>query len=704
MLQDTRNTKFGAAGAAKEIDLLAVLGAVWREKLTVLLCVTLMVGLGGYYAFFAAVPKYASTTSLKVELQAPPIVDIEAIVGGSSTEDSAMNTEVDVIRSRGVLEQLVQDLDLTADPEFNPALRPLPLVSVESLVRHVKDRLGLPSSEDLILSPEQETLNQTVDIVGEAVTATVRRDRYIFDITATTTSRAKSMAIADRLAELYIADQIQQKYRMTENAVTWLSDRVAELELELREREQALKDFRTSTDIVNLQAVEALNRQLADARARLSAAQADAAASEAQMRSIRIARDAGDADALLAIAGDETDPSAAAVISHVDSTLRSTSTAFDRQQRQVDLLARSVERLEEEVAVQSEDMSQLQQLERELQATRTLYETFLARRKEATVQLGLQNADSRILSAAVPGRYIEPRKSVIFVLSLAMGLVLGGSLVFARQFIDRGFRTGDVLESETGLEIIGQIPVMPIRRRNQLLTYLTEKPTSAACEAIRNLRTSVLLSSMDKPPQIIMSTSSVPGEGKTTQAVSLAHNLANLGKKVLLIEGDVRRRTLNEYFRGVAARSSGGGIVAALTGTGASFERLLVTDPRLNADILLGEKSKVNAADIFSSETFHAFLERLRETYDFIVIDTPPVLVVPDARVIGQHVDAIIFNVAWNRTSRTQVKEALRLLETVNLTPSGLVLSQIDVSAMKRYGHGGKHGTYGNYGSAYYDA
>ena len=79
-------------------------------------------------------------------------------------------------------------------------------------------------------------------------------------------------------------------------------------------------------------------------------------------------------------------------------------------------------------------------------------------------------------------------------------------------------------------------------------------------------------------------------------------------------------------------------------------------------------------------------------------------LVVPDARVIGQHADAIIFNVAWNRTSRAQVKEALRQLETVGLTPSGLVLSQIDVAAMKRYGHGGKHGAYGTYGNAYYDA
>ena len=166
----------------------------------------------------------------------------------------------------------------------------------------------------------------------------------------------------------------------------------------------------------------------------------------------------------------------------------------------------------------------------------------------------------------------------------------------------------------------------------------------------------------------------------------------------------MRRRTLNEYFKGVSARSSGDGIVAALTSSGASFERLLVSDPRLKADILLGEKSTVNAADIFSTKTFHAFLERLRETYDFIVIDTPPVLVVPDARVIGQHVDAIIFNVAWNRTSRAQVKEALRQLETVGLTPSGLVLSQIDVAAMKRYGHGGKHGAYGTYGNAYYDA
>ena len=106
---------------------------------------------------------------------------------------------------------------------------------------------------------------------------------------------------------------------------------------------------------------------------------------------------------------------------------------------------------------------------------------------------------------------------------------------------------------------------------------------------------------------------------------------------------------------------------------------------------------------MFSSTRFLNFLGTLRKTYDFIVIDTPPVLVVPDARVIGQHVDAIIFNVAWDRTNKLQVREALRLLSTVNLKADGLVLAQIDPAGMKRYGYGGKYGSYAAYGSAYYE-
>ena len=230
------------------------------------------------------------------------------------------------------------------------------------------------------------------------------------------------------------------------------------------------------------------------------------------------------------------------------------------------------------------------------------------------------------------------------------------------------------------------------------MEYLRSKSTSAASEAIRNLRTSILLSDVDNPPKIIMSTSSIPGEGKTTQAISLAHNLAGLDKKVLLIEGDIRRRTFSQYME----NSSTGGLVSVVSGE-LSIEDAVVCDTGLGVDVLMGDKSSINAADLFSSTKFRNFLTAAREAYDFVIIDTPPVLVVPDARVIGHLVDSIIYTVNWDKTTKAQVLDGLRQFSSVGLRVSGLVLAQIDARGMKRYGYGDGYGAYAAYGKGYYD-
>ena len=138
-----------------------------------------------------------------------------------------------------------------------------------------------------------------------------------------------------------------------------------------------------------------------------------------------------------------------------------------------------------------------------------------------------------------------------------------------------------------------------------------------------------------------------------------------------------------------------------LTGE-AKVEEAVYRHPGLDADILMGDKSSINAADLFSSDAFGAFVAAMRERYDMVIIDTPPVLVVPDARIIARAADAVLFTVRWDRTSRPQVEDALRLFESVGQKVTGLILSQISPSGMKRYGYGGKYGSYSAYGSRYY--
>ena len=716
MLEKVKNTarasaqtSYSAAAEDDEIDLIEIFTALWRGKWIILAAGVLLTVLGAYYAFRVAVPKYTSTASVVLQVNAEPFVDIESVVSGVSSETSSLNTEIQVIRSRGLIEKLVKQLDLTADPEFNRALIPQSKYSISNLKKQISSLMGSPSKND---GPDLDAqFTSTVTETRSAITASILRSTYVFEISATTTNTAKSQLIANTLANLYIQDQIDTKFLATEKAVTWLSEKVTELEIELRKQEENLKSLRSNTDLIGEEALQALNRQLIDVRDRLVETQADLVLSEARLAKITELQESGDKSSLVNLLGD---PSLRQIFNRLTDGSDATEKLFEdrlallttraqneklRLEQQIATLSGAVDRQQKSIELQSRDLVELQELERELEATKILYQTFLTRLKETTVQRGLQNADSRVLSEALLGRYVEPKKSLILMLSAVLGLMSGAGFVLFKQFVHSGFRTAEELEEHTGLPILGQIPKMEITRRDQLIDYLNTKSTSAASEAIRNLRTSVLLSDIDTPPQVIMSTSSVPGEGKTTQAISLAHNLSGMGRKVLLVEGDIRRRTFNEYFDGSGKR---GGVLTAMTGD-APIEDLIIRDSRMNVDILMGEKSTANAADVFSSAKFKEFIRNAREQYDVVIIDTPPVLVVPDARVIGQSVDAIVFTVAWDRTTKSQITESIRQFATANLSLTGLVLSQVDPKGMRRYGYGGRYGAYAAYGEGYYD-
>jgi len=681
-----------------EIDLMELFRALWRGKWVIALSALVAVVLGGYYAVGVAEPQYRATAQLTLEVRTGQVVDLESVMTGVSTEQAALNTEIEIITSRRILGKLVDERDLTRDPEFNPALEP-----PSALARARGVLAGWLGGSDGAGTPgeayEKTPRDKAIDILRQKLSASVQRDTYVFNISATTGDAEKSARILNTLADLYLQEQIAVKFEATEQAVAWLSKRVTELEADLREKEDTLKAARSETELISPEALEGLNLQAKNLRERLEEMRAGVDSARADLERLTALRAAGDRAAAAEAAGDATlrrllqslregEPDAAAMFDQrLDALVGRAEEAYDRQLSQANALAESYRTLQERIERQSSDLVRIEQMTREVETTRTLYETFLTRLKETTVQRGLQQADSRVLSDAIPGEKVAPRTALILALSMVLGLMAGAAIVLVRQFLHDTFRAAEDLERATGLPVLGQIPKLPVRERKDLIGYLKDRPTSAPAEAIRNLRTSLLLSDIDHPPQIIMSTSALPGEGKTTQAVALAQNLAGLDKTVLLIEGDIRRRTFAQYFSDVPA----GGVLSALSGE-VPLNEVVFHDARVGADILMGEKSRANAADLFSSDKFRAFLARAREAYDFVIIDTPPVLVVPDARVIGQHADAILFSVAWDKTQRGQVLAALREFESANLGVTGIALAQIDPKGMRRYGYGGKYG------------
>ncbi|QPM92571.1 GumC family protein [Pseudooceanicola algae] len=685
-------------GAADFIDLGRILQTLWRGKFAILAAMVIGAICAGYYAFAVATPLYRSTSVVMLNNREEQVVDIESVLGGLSPDRLVINSEVEILNSRSLNGQVVDALNLTEDPEFNGALRPASLT--ERLRQSVSGLIGTGDGTTLSEAErEAREREATINALQQAVTVRNVPTTLVFDITAKSESPRKAALIADTVAQLYIEEQLAVKFAATEQATSWLSDRVAELRVELEDSEAKVTSFNLGAELINQETLRGLERQLKELRDRIAERSSSLDQLREQLARIQAAdtplakaEASGDAQLQRMISqGGADDPAFAIRLEQVIARL---DIDVQRGETQLQALSTSETELGNQIDRQGADLLTLQQLTREAEASRLLYEYFLSRLKQTSAQRGIQQADSRQLSTAiVPVSPFEPRKSMMMVIGAMLGLFVSAALLLIRESRNNTFREAETLEGLSGYSVLGNIPLLPARRRKDALEYLASRPTSAAAEAIRNLRTSVLLSNIDSPPQVIMMTSSLPGEGKTTLSLALSQSFGGMGKKVLLIEGDIRRRVFSQYFD---IADDAPGLVAVLDRSTA-LKDAVVHNARVGADILIGDKTSTNAADLFSSESFATVLREAREQYDQIIIDTPPVLIVPDARVIAHQCDAVIFTVKWDHTSHPQVLSALKMFESVNLQISGLALNQINPKGLNRYGYGGKSGAYSQY-------
>lgn len=665
-----------------DVDIIGLARTLWRGKWLIAAATVLSVAIAALYLIYVAVPVYASKAVVALDIDEPRIVDLESVVSSFGGDQTSVNTEAEVLRSRALLGAVVDRLDLVSDPEFNRELAP----SSAFEPRRWLAAIGLTQAPGAKSAEEER--NAVIDALSEATTINNIRQTYVFEITTRSEDPQKARDLANVTADLYLESQLEAKFEATQRATKWLTDRVAELQIALEDAEQAVKDFSVQADLVGIEVLEAAERQVKDLRDRAAEAEVAEKASQERLKQLQ---EASGPEELVALTRDPTlrrlqnDDlgDSAAFDARTAQLVTRAEAAATRAREQAQALRLSVAELELDTSVQAQDLVRLRQLQREAEASRLIYEYFLSRLKETSVQQGIQQPDARILSMAVaPLAPAAPRKGTTLLVFALLGVAIGAGLVLLREIAQSTYRNPEMLEEDTGYPVIGQIPQIAVNRRQKVKDYLVQNPTSAASEAIRNIRTTLLLQNLDTPPQVILSTSSVPVEGKTTQSVGLALNMAQMGKRVLLIEGDIRRRVFQSYFDIPSTK----GLVTVLSGA-AAFEDVVFHDPALKIDILQGEKAQINAADLYTTQSFKTFLDDMRARYDFIVFDTPPVLVVPDARIVAQHCDAIVYTVRWDSTSKIQVRRGLRSFEDVGLNIDGLVLSQVDAKGLKSYGY-----------------
>jgi capsular exopolysaccharide synthesis family protein len=346
---------------------------------------------------------------------------------------------------------------------------------------------------------------------------------------------------------------------------------------------------------------------------------------------------------------------------------------------------------EGKLASDNEASVRLGELERNAESARTLYQAFLDRYRQTVAQSGLERSDAYVVSRArVPGAPSSPNMLVYAAMAVVGGLGIGVLLVVLLQLLERGLEMSDAIEEALGLPTLAAIPdanTLPGYRKSGLpappAELLLKRPQSTYAEAFRTLRTSIQFAEAAKPIRVVAITSAVPGEGKTTTAMGLARAMAAAGSKVLLIDADARRRASSRQF----ADNVKLGLDEVLAGE-ATLEQAIVKDS-LSEAFLLPQRLDSKGIGLTESPRLAELIEQVRERYDLVILDTPPVLPVDEARVIASMADGVVFLVRWRKTPSKAASVALRRLYDVHAEMLGVVLTLVDVREQERAGYEG---------------
>lgn len=323
----------------------------------------------------------------------------------------------------------------------------------------------------------------------------------------------------------------------------------------------------------------------------------------------------------------------------------------------------------------------IQQLNDESEILLSLNQSFVSRLRETLAQVGLLRADSRVLSAASPDHQpSSPNVELIAAAGSLVGLFLGLLLTFLREQTVKGFRSADELSSATGIRVLGRIPKFNRLWTRDWADLGNSRRAKITLEAIEELRISLTPRLVERPSQVVLLCASTPGEGCSSLALALSGRIGASGARTLLIDGDLRHGQLGAF-------ASKGASPNALESAILDPERLsevVLEHPKLRCDVLASGSSRLDPSLGLQADVFDAFLQQARKKYHMIVIDTPPLLAVPDALSIAPLADQLLFVVKSRRSDRKAVREALELLTNVDVIPDMLVMNMVPENEISR--------------------
>jgi polysaccharide biosynthesis transport protein len=693
-------------------------------------------------------PLYKGTAIVMIDQRESKVVNVEAVLSGLPTDQASILNQIQILQSRELAWRAVQKLGLDKDEEFNASLRkswtdnlrylnPLswipmggrPLTEQE---KQEKIRDGIISKFEKRLSVQQLQLSTALQIDFESE------------------DPGKAARITNMIADAYVEDQLNAKFEATIKATQWLASRLGQLADQARKAQDAVEQYKAAnhiTEVVGPQGsgtISVLDQQIGALNTQLIQAHTDVAQAEANLARVRALVSSGHAAEVTQVVGSTLIGGLIAQQTELIQKQAEMSTRYGPDHpKMLDLLAEkrdldakireetshvvgtaendvavarsreislqsSLNQLESQSTVQGEARVKLRVLEANAQSSQALYDTFIQRSKETQQQEGLQIPDARVISrSAIPTSASFPNHMLVFAVAVIASLFTGFVVAFLLERLDHGFRTSTRAEQVLGYPVLSTLPDVVSSRSlginpSQIglkggdapelnaADLVIDRPLSSYAEAVRALQLGIALSNVDNAPKVVLITSALPSEGKTTTALSLARHLSQTGQKVVLVDGDLRRPNVKAVANlGEIPRD----LIDLLKGE-ITLKDALMKDPKSNVQILPAAKHVKNAPDLIESQALAKVILDLREQFDYVILDSAPILPVTDTRILTRLADAVLFVVRWEKTPRDAAADAMKSLRDVHAPIAGVALTRADTKRFHYYSFG--------YGSYYY--
>ena len=705
----------------ESLTLTDLLRIVLKHKWTLLTVIVLACSVAAVRTFLST-PIYRSTVILQIDRAAQRVVSFNTDVDREQANDdpNSLTTQVELLKSRSLAERVIDELRLDQSMPVATA------IAADAAPPHAGERA--PGDADAtakgdylerIVRGYRKLMNpstRNTEVLGrdavlksflESLTVEPIRNSRLIKLHVENTSPELAARIANSTVQAYIAMGLERKMDASSYAKTFLEDQIKQIKAKLEESERKLNRFAQEKQILTLdEKTSVVNQTYTDYAAALSKAEQERIKIEALHNEIKKNPDN------VAIVGENKTVQSykeqkakleieyqqnlriykpdfpkmlqiKAQIAEVDAQIKKEVSAiaatvqgqYQSAQQQESLIRDKLAQTRKQVLSTQDSSIDLNLLKREVDTNRQLYDGLLQRIKQLGVSGGVVTNNISVVDPAEASLFpYKPNLPRNLLIGLAAGLFLGLCIVFVLEFIDDSIKFPDEVERLLGLPLMGIIPRVTRKRGESKSVALDvhADPRSTLAEAYRSVRTALQFSTPEGAPKRLVVTSTTRNEGKSTTALALAINFAQMGQRVLLIDGDMRNPSVHKLLE--ISNEYG---LSNLLSSDSRGEKMIMKTDIPNLSVLTAGPVPPNPVDLLMGPKLLLLLNVAATLgIEYVVVDAPPLLGIADAIVLGNQLQNILFVVQASRTRKSHIKNALRRLRLAGLVPRGVVLTQ----------------------------